>query len=218
MRCPSRSAISLIFDLVSFLAPLRGAPEGAHSTTTFLRRIATAPAPLGISSSARPTARSVSPAAEKPDALDRAGGRDHRQPDRASVAGKGLRQCLDQPLIVASRRAHGNTQGGRPPQQKGRAGNRREDQERGGNQQKRRTSLPSCGSEVSVQTVRHRHVAAKLTNEPTEPPREASRLRSTGTLCPELRFGPLGRNGPVVAREPGCVGKRLRGHPVRAKG
>jgi hypothetical protein len=66
-RCPSRSAISLIFDLASFLPPLFfGAPEGAHSTTTFLRRIATDPVPLGMSSSVRPTARSVSPALRSP--------------------------------------------------------------------------------------------------------------------------------------------------------
>src|SRR3984885_14087544 len=125
MRCPSRSAISLIFALVSFLAPLRGAPEGAHSTTTFLRRIATAPAPLGISSSARPTARSVSPVPRSPrlstapavGGTGSAAGRDHRQPDRASLAGKLRRRILDQPWSVASRWPHGNAQGGRTPQQ-----------------------------------------------------------------------------------------------------
>ena len=56
-RWPGKSPIALIFDL----APLRGAPFGgplAHSTTTFLRRMATDSVPSGISSSVRVTARS----------------------------------------------------------------------------------------------------------------------------------------------------------------
>ena len=61
-RWPARSSIALIFALASFPEPLRLAPEGAQSTTTFLRRIATDSVPSGISSSVRATARSALPA------------------------------------------------------------------------------------------------------------------------------------------------------------
>ena len=52
--------------------------------------------PLGISSSARPTARSALPAPSMASAVDRAGGGNQRQPDRTALAGEGLRQRLDQ--------------------------------------------------------------------------------------------------------------------------
>ena len=58
-RCPARSPIFSIFDARCFLEPLRGRPEGDHSTTTFLRRMAADSASAGNSRSPRATARSV---------------------------------------------------------------------------------------------------------------------------------------------------------------
>src|SRR5882672_5213939 len=60
--CPARSSIPFIFGS-GFLAPLAGAPEGVHSTTTFLRRMATDSALPGISRSPRAMARSAFEAA-----------------------------------------------------------------------------------------------------------------------------------------------------------
>jgi hypothetical protein len=50
--------------------------------------------------------------------------------------GKGLRQALNQFLIVAPRRANGNAQGRWPQQEKGRAGAGCEDEQGSGQQQK----------------------------------------------------------------------------------
>lgn len=53
----------LIFGAGCFFEPFAGSPEGAHSTTTFLRRMATNSALVGRFRSPRATARSVLPAA-----------------------------------------------------------------------------------------------------------------------------------------------------------
>jgi hypothetical protein len=53
--CPARSAISLIFGVGFLLELLPASPEGDHSTTKFLRTIATVCASAGISRSPRPT-------------------------------------------------------------------------------------------------------------------------------------------------------------------
>ena len=53
----------LIFGAGCFFEPFAGSPEGAHSTTTFLRRMATDSALAGRFRSPRATARSVLPAA-----------------------------------------------------------------------------------------------------------------------------------------------------------
>ena len=59
MRCPARSPSSLIFGAGGFFEPLAASPATDHSTTTFLRRIATDWASAGKSRSPRVTARSV---------------------------------------------------------------------------------------------------------------------------------------------------------------
>jgi hypothetical protein len=90
---------------------------------------------------------------EKPNALNRARGGEHGKPNRAALIGKGLRQFLNQFLVVAARRTNGNAQGRWPPQQKGRAGDGCEDHQGGGQQQKRRAPVPAPGRRACVQTV-----------------------------------------------------------------
>ena len=61
-RCPASSSRLLIFGVGVFLEPFGAIPDGAHSTTTFLRRMATDSAFAGRFRSPRATARSVFPA------------------------------------------------------------------------------------------------------------------------------------------------------------
>ena len=61
-RWPASSSRLLILGVGCFFEPLAGRPEGAHSTTTFLRRMATDSAFAGRFRSPRATARSALPA------------------------------------------------------------------------------------------------------------------------------------------------------------
>ena len=77
---------------------------------------------------------------EQRDAFGRAFGRDRRQPHRAAVAGKGLRQRLDQFLVVAAGRADRDPQGDRLQDVIKRAGGDAE-QENAGSQHQQRIVL-----------------------------------------------------------------------------
>ena len=92
----------LIFGVGCFLEPLPARPEGAHSTTTFLRRMATDLALAGRFEVAARDRKIGLAGAEQRDALAGAVGRDRRQPDRTAFARESLRHQLDQFLIVAA--------------------------------------------------------------------------------------------------------------------
>ena len=106
----------LIFALAFFFdpLPLRG---GAHSTTTFLRRMATEFGAVGHFLVAARDRKIGLAGPQRGNAVDRARGRDHASAGPGFIAGEFLRQRLDQVLVVAARRPDRNAQGRRPQRQ-----------------------------------------------------------------------------------------------------
>ena len=76
--------------------------------------------------------------AEQREAFGRPGGRDRREPDRASLLREGLRQRLDQLLVVAVRRADRDAQDFRPQGKVKRARRGDEDEYSGKQDEKRK--------------------------------------------------------------------------------
>ena len=113
-RWPARSSIALIFGAGGFLEPLArqaGRRPQHHDV------LAQDGDRLGIRRHVEVAARHREiglAGSQQRDAFGRAFGRDRRQPDRTALAGKGLRQRLDQFLVVAAGRSDGNPQGDRP--------------------------------------------------------------------------------------------------------
>ena len=137
----------LIFGAGCFFEPFAGSPEGAHSTTTFLRRMATDLALAGRFRSPRATARSVLPAANSamlslaPSVV--IGDSRTELPSRAKVCASDL----DQFLVVASGRADGDPQGDRTQDVIERAGGHAEQENAGSKDQERIVpSLPPAGA------------------------------------------------------------------------
>ena len=194
-----------------FLRALGGSPEGAHSTTTFLRRMATDSASAGMSRSPRATARSALPAfssamlSAAPSVCNR------REPDRTLVARKGLRQRLDQFLIVAARRADRDLQGYRPQRPIHSARRRGKQQQPGGKHQQR--GDPALAAPERRRVCRGpwrplcRHVTGKTGRRVRlSRPKRAAWLRFRARCCeaaqgrvPRSRFGPA-RDIPIGLR------------------
>ena len=120
-----------------FLDLWPASPEGAHSTTTFLRRMATDSALPGRSRSPRATARSAFLAVSSAMLSVAPSVDDRCQPDREAVAGKGLRQRLDQFLVIAAGRADRDPQGDRAQHVIQRRCGRAEQEDAGGEHQQR---------------------------------------------------------------------------------
>ena len=113
-RCPARSPIPLIFGAGGFFEPLAGRPATRPQHHDVLAQDGDR---LGIGRHFQIAARNREVGLlrrQQRDAFGRALGRDRLQPDRAAVAGKGLRQRLHQFLVVASGRADRDPQGHRP--------------------------------------------------------------------------------------------------------
>ena len=139
-RWPGKSPIALIFDL----APLRGAPFGgplAHSTTTFLRRMATELGAVGHLL-IRARDREVGLLrGEHGDAVDGARGLHHGEPHGGALARKVLGQPLDQLQVAAVRGPDGDSQGCRPHDDEGGADRGGKQQQAGGEHQQRGTAV-----------------------------------------------------------------------------
>ncbi len=137
-RWPASSSRLLILGVGCFFEPLAGRPEGAHSTTTFLRRMATDSALSGRFRSPRATARSALPAVNQRDALRRPF---RRRPatgrTEAVFARERLRHQLDQFLVFAAGRPDRNPQRRRPQHVIQRAGGNAEGEHAGGKDQER---------------------------------------------------------------------------------
>ena len=109
-----------IVDLLDFRrrlfssSPLAGGRKAPTAPTTFLRRMATDSASAGRSDRRAPPQGRSLPSANSAMLSAAPFGGDRREPNRAAVAGKGLRQRLDQLLVVASGRADRDPQGDRP--------------------------------------------------------------------------------------------------------
>src|SRR4249920_2461408 len=111
-RCPARASSVLTFNADCFL-PFVGSPGADHSTTTFLRRMATDSAFSGRFRSPRATARSVLPALNSamlccaPSVV--IGDSRTGLPSRAKVCHQ-----LHQLVVLAAGRSDGNSQRRRP--------------------------------------------------------------------------------------------------------